>query len=372
MQMSYPTELDNWTQEVSTAFEGMSQSQVRVLALYSYGMVMTQRCGQRVVTLFLTLLLGVKAGNMRQRLREWTYEGQQKRGKKRQSVEVATHFAALLKWVMRRWPTPKQLVLALDVTYLRDRHTILTVSVLYRGCAIPVAWRVLKSNEKGAWHPLWVALLERLHPAVAESCEVLVLCDQGLYSKRLFQAICTLHWHPLMRIRSQGLYRRQGTKHWQPLDKIAFRGMKSKRLRAECFKADPLPCTLWVQWAAAYDQPCLIVTDFAPTKVEGNPYALRTWIEGGFKDLKRGGLRWEQTKMTLPQRLERLLFVMALAMFWLVRQGSVQADLLFSHTPTRPLSCTTLGWLASLVSAIRRCPLPSASFLPYAFPPLPS
>lgn len=370
--MSYPSELDYWTEEVSTAFEGMSQSQARVLALYSYGMVMTQRCGQRIVTLFLALLLGVEAGNIRQRLREWTYEAQQKRGKKRRTVEVESHFAPLLRWVMRSWEKPKQVVLALDVTYLRDRHTILTVSVVYRACAIPVAWRVLKSNEKGAWHPLWVALLKGLHPAVAKSCTVMVLCDQGLYSKRLFEVICQLHWHPLMRIRTQGLYRRQGAKHWHPLDKIAFRGMKSKWLQAQCFKADPLRCTLWVQWLAQYDQPCLLVTDLAPKQVKGNPYALRTWMESGFKDLKRGGLRWEQTKMTVPLRLERLLFVMALAMFWLVRQGSVQADLLFSETPLLSLSCTTLGWLATLVSAIRRLPLPFASFAPYAFPPLPS
>jgi hypothetical protein len=372
MQMSYPAELDYWTKEVSTVFEGMNQSQARVLALYSYGMVMTQRCGQRIVTLFLALLLGVEAGNVRQRLREWTYEGEQKRGKKRQTIAVETHFAPLLRWIIRSWGKSKQVVLALDVTYLRDRYTILTVSVVYRGCAIPVAWRVLKSNEKGAWHPLWVALLNGLHPAVAKSCQVLVLCDQGLYSKRLFEVICHLHWHPLMRIPTQGLYRTAGTKRWYPLDKIAFGGMKSKQLQAECFKADPLRCTLWVYWAAQYDQPCLIVTDLAPKQVKGNPYALRSWIESGFKDLKRGGLRLEQTKMTVPQRLERLLFVMALAMFWLVRQGSVQADLLFSPSPTPPFSCATLGWLVTLVSALRHLPLPCAPFIPYAFPPLPS
>jgi hypothetical protein len=115
-----------------------------------------------------------------------------------------------------------------------------------------------------------------------------------------------------------------------------------------------------------------MVTDLAPTHVGGNPYALRIWIEAGFKDLKRGGLGWEQSKTSAPQRMERLLLVMALALFWLVRQGSVQADeLLFDPIPAS-LSCATLGWLASLVCAIHSRPLPFAYFSPYSFPPIPS
>ena len=370
--MPYPEELDYWTAEVSTEFWQLSKTQAQVLALYSYGMVMTKHCGQTIIVTFLGMLLGSPIANLRQRLREWNYESQQKRGEKRQAIAVETHFGSLLGLILRYWCKKTRLVLALDVTYLRDRHTILTISVVYRGCAIPVAWRVLNSNQKGEWHPIWVHLLETLSAAFPPKCQVSVLSDRGLYSKRLFETIRRLGGHPFMRIRSQGLYRRLRARKWQPLAQIAYRGMKSKCLRVQCFKGDPLQCTLWVQWQAVYDEPCLIVTDLAPKQVKANPYALRSWIEAGFKDLKRGGLGWEQSKTTAPQRMERLLFVMALALFWLIRQGSVQADELVFETIPSTLSCVTLGWLSTLVCAIHHRPPPFAYFSPYSFPALPS
>ena len=370
--MPFPEELDYWINEVSTAFCQLSTTQARVLALYSYGMALTSHCGQTIIVTFLSLLLKRPHHNLRQRLREWNYEPQQKRGKKRRAVEVESQFAALLGWVLGYWEDGQRLVLALDVTYLCDRHTILSISVVYRGTAIPVAWQVLLGNEKGEWHPLWVRLLECLQGAVSQQHRVYVLCDRGLYSKRLFEVITQCGWHPLMRIRPQGKYRRCKAKTWQALETVAYRGMPGKRLRVQCFKGDPLLCTLWVQWHPRYDEPCLIVSDLSPKQLVGSPYALRVWIEAGFKDLKRGGLHWEQTKTTAPLRLQRLLLVMAVALFWLIRQGSALKDELLHERLAPALSCTTLGWLSTLVCAIQQRPLPFAYFVPYSFSPSPS
>lgn len=45
----------------------------------------------------------------------------------------------------------------MDAMTLADRFTVLCISVLYRGCAIPVAWKVVRAGEKGAWEPHWKA-----------------------------------------------------------------------------------------------------------------------------------------------------------------------------------------------------------------------
>ena len=370
--MPYPEELDYWTEELSIEFPQLSRPQVNVLALYSYGMAMTHHCGQTVITIFLALLLGITSQNLRQRLREWNYEASRKRGHKRREIQVEDHFAPLLSFILRHWREKKRLVLALDVTCLRDRHTILAISVLYRGCAIPVAWRVLPGNQPGEWHPIWVSLIQKLVPAVPSGYQVLALCDRGLYSKRLFTILQSVGWHPFMRIRAQGMYRRIHAKKWRALEKVAFRGMPSQCFRAHCFKGDTLTCTLWVLWAAKYEEPCLVVTDLLPKQVKGNPYALRAWIEAGFKDLKRGGLRWEQCKTTAPVRMERLLWVMGLALLWLIRSGSAQSDELLYDPIAASLSCARLGWLAALAYAILQQPMLSAHFSPYLFPPLPS
>ena len=48
---------------------------------------------------------------------------------------------------------------------------------------------------------------------------------------------------------------------------------------------------------------------------------MRSWIEGGFKDTKRGGWGWHQTKMVDPARAERLWLAIAVATLWAVSVG---------------------------------------------------
>ncbi len=67
------------------------------------------------------------------------------------------------------------------------------------------------------------------------------------------------------------------------------------------------------------------MTDLAPEPASAAWYGMRSWIEGGFKDTKRGGWQWHQTKMTDPQRAERLWLAIAVATLWVVSVGG-QAD----------------------------------------------
>jgi hypothetical protein len=73
-------------------------------------------------------------------LREWDYPAQDKAGPHRRTLEAATCFAPLLRWVLAWWPEQqRELALALDATTLGQRFTVLCVSVRVGGCAIPVA-----------------------------------------------------------------------------------------------------------------------------------------------------------------------------------------------------------------------------------------
>jgi hypothetical protein len=369
--MPYPQELEYWIEELSTVFPNLNASQKQVLALYSYGMAMTQRCGQTIVLVFLALLLKLKPANLRQRLKEFTYEAEVKRGAKRRELEVESAFAPFLSWVLQQWQERKKVVLAVDVTYLKARHTILCISLLYGQSAVPVAWKVLHGNSAGEWHPLWAELLAQLSPALPRDKQVLLLFDRGLYSKRLFDLLRGYGWHPFMRIREQGLYKRCNGKHWHDLKSLAYQGMKAYHFKAECFKGDPLLAYLWVEWDTEQEEACLLLSDLAPARVMGNPYPLRMWIEASFKDWKRGGFRLEQCKTPDPQRLARLIFVLALALFYLMRLGNglLSTQKASLSDPIHRLSLLTLGWINLLVSSIHDRPLREAPFRPYELPP---
>ena len=137
--------------------------QVWGLVLWSAGIALTGTAGITQLSALLALVLDQREQAVFQRLREWYLDAKHKSGTKRRELDVTTCFAPLLRWIVRLWGTGnRQLVLVLDATTLGERWTILTISVVIRSCAIPVAWKVLGGHEKGSWRPHWEGLLKHL------------------------------------------------------------------------------------------------------------------------------------------------------------------------------------------------------------------
>lgn len=368
--MPHQQELEQWEAEVSSHMGHLNRALLKVLAIYAFGMALTRHSGQSFVVEALSQLLGGKREALRQRLRELTYESSAKRGNQRCELDVTTCFGPLMRWVLTTFDAQRRdLVLALDATYLRDRFTILAVSVVVAGGAIPVAWRIQSGGETGQWNPLWRQLLGYVKAAVPANWTVCVLADSGLYAKSLFNHIrYDLKWHPHLRIGTRGLCREpNGT--WLPLAQLASRGMQPMSVHRICFKGNPLACTLLVEWDAACDQPCLVVTDVSLKHARHTTYHLRFWIERGFKALKRGGLHWEHTKMTDPRRAERLWLVMSIALLYLVTLG-LAADLqlgqaTYTHARRPRLSDLHHGWITLIVHLITHRPLPPTRSFAY-------
>jgi hypothetical protein len=116
---------------------------------------------------------------VRQQLREFCSEATATRGPARGALAVEPCCAPLLTWVVTPWEgTP--LALALDATTLGTRLTVLAISVVDRGCAIPVAWTVLSATATQAWRREWWRRLRQGHRAVPRTWTVMVLADRGL------------------------------------------------------------------------------------------------------------------------------------------------------------------------------------------------
>ncbi len=64
-----------------------------------------------------------------------------------------------------------------------------------------MAWRVKTGGQPSPWRPEIAALLNWLEPAVPPHMTVRALCDQGLQSPCLWQAIRRQGWHPLPALR---------------------------------------------------------------------------------------------------------------------------------------------------------------------------
>ena len=371
--------LSTWMTEVSNHMGHLSKTQATVLALWSFSMVLTRKSSVSAATMMLSSLLGQSENTVRQRLREWYWDAEDKKGAKRQEVKVESCFGPLLGWILAKWQG-QQLALALDATLLGDRLAVLAVSVLYRGCAIPVAWTVLVANKEHPWRKEWLRMLRLLQRAVPEEMCVIVLSDRGISRPWLFRRICRLGWHPLLRITLCGTFRPQNQATFKPLGSFVNQAGQSWQGAGTLYKTNPLKCTLLCRWEVGYEQAWLLITDLPAQASQACWYGLRAWIEHGFKFIKSAGWQWHRTRMTDPQRAARLWLVVALATLWLLSVGGYAEETILlatfpdlidcspPPTKTRQVSIFQRGWTLILAALITHSPVPLGYFVPEPWP----
>jgi hypothetical protein len=317
----------------------------------------------------------------------------QKSGNKRQELAVATGFAPLLRWIGRLWePGQRQLALVRDATSLGERWTVLSICVVIRSCAIPVAWKGLRGHEPGSWRPHWEGLLSHLQGGIPADWQVVVLADRGLYARWLFQAICACGWHPLLRI-NLGVKARAGGEEtfdwisrWTPRPGTHWQG------RVECFagKASRLTCSLLLHWGAGYTPPWAVLTDLEPAQAQVSGDGRRSWAEPGYTDGQRGRWGWHPSNMPTASCVERRWLAMAVAQLWTVSVGcqleaAAQQASCGTHVPTPPcarqrrqrpadqppprrLRCVVRGRRSLLAALLQAHSLPCGQLVPQAWP----
>jgi Transposase DDE domain len=291
--------------------------QRRGLALWVLGAVLAQSACQSAA--LAALLVHGRCHALRRRRRERLLDGAGKAAPCAAQAEAC--FAPLPRWVLGWWQG-RELALAVDATAHREEVVALVVSVLYRGSAIPVAWAVLPGNAPG---PI-LRLLRLLRPAVPPGWTVLVLADRGLWSPRLWQRVGRLGRRPLLRIQRRttitpdGGERRPAGTLVRPGEAWVGRGSLGRR------GGRRLTVTLIAVWTREQEAPWVVVTDLPPDRVGVGWYALRVWVELGFRALKGLGRRRQRSRRTNPARVARHWLVLAVASLTVLAHGTRVED----------------------------------------------
>ena len=322
--MRLPSECYQMQQTVQQQMPHLRPSQITGLVLWVYGTILAKSGCQNAVAGALATVGSYNS--VRQYLREWLYDGRDRAKPCRVQLDVRTCFVPLLRWVLSLWQSDR-LVLAIDPTMKADQVNSIVISVVYRSCAIPVAWHILPANRPGQWIAPVVELLDQLSLAVPKDKVVLVMCDRGLRSPRLWKQICSVGWHPYVRQSINTVFCPDGGTRLPAQTLVpgpghayvgygtAFRDT-SKRRRG----------TMIVLWDSDQDEPCVVMTDLRPAEAGVCWYALRFWIELGFKALKSVGWQWQKTRRTDPRRVSRHWLVLAVATLLTLAYGTRVED----------------------------------------------
>ena len=251
--MSRSPDLYQWRTAIAQHFSHLSQPMVMGLALWSLGMILVRSCSLTAIADWWSCQLGQPFQTVRERLRDTYREAEAKAGPHRAELDLSPCWAPWLAWVLEGW-SGTTLALALDATTLGQRFVLLVISVVYRGCAVPILWKVLPAGVKPPWQPEWLALLKALRGQVPPTWTVIVLADRGWYAKGLFEGLQGLGWHPLLRVNAKGTFRPAGwvhrypLTHWTPTVGRRWQG----RGTAFAAKTTRLECTLLAYWGEGH------------------------------------------------------------------------------------------------------------------------
>ncbi len=226
-------------------------------------------------------------------------------------------------------------VLSLDPTDLGDRFAVLMLGLGMGDRALPLAWTV----EAGPAHLGFGAqevLLERVRSGLPAGAEVRVLADRFYPSVELFEWLHARGWQYRLRLKGN-LNVDPGFGAIVTTGALAA-GQTERSLPNVRLFNHGVPTNLGILHEAGHPEPWIIAMNGTPNRATVRDYASRWGIEPLFSDFKRRGFDLEATPLRAPDRLDRLLAIMALALHGCVRAGQEDArkhptPLEKKHTP---------------------------------------
>jgi Transposase DDE domain len=215
----------------------------------------------------------------------------------------------------------QKLVLIIDQTQANDTQQAVIVAVRVGGRSLPVAWRV-KETAGAIGFPEQKAALTAVLKLLPDKAKIVLMGDRFYGSPDLI-TWCRAHgWDWRLRLKA---------------DLLVFEGGGETTLGA-CFArgeraltdieltAKRVRTNVGMVHEAGHPEPWLIAMSEAPSTARTFDYGLRWGIEAMFSDFKSRGFGLEDSQLQRTDRMDRLILVMTLALYWAVSTGMWAAE----------------------------------------------
>jgi len=234
-------------------------------------------------------------------------------------IKVIELYSPLIQGAMAEWGD-STLYLVLDTSSLFEEYCLIRISVVYRGRAVPVVWKVIEHKSSTVGYEEYKELLDAAFKLVPMGVKVVFMADRGFADTELMEQVKELRWHFRIRIKTSFLIYYKGK--WVKVGDIPLQPGEVIFLNDVYItgqKYGPVNLILGYspdgkeKWIVASDEPVSLETFIE--------YGKRFDIEENFLDDKSNGFQLEDSKIRSAGALERLCMVLAVATLYLVSQG---------------------------------------------------
>jgi hypothetical protein len=218
----------------------------------------------------------------------------------------------------------RSVYLILDPTDLDAERCTVMIMLAYRGRALPLIWMSFEMKP-GMIGDSVTLLFTELRGWLPEGVKVYLLADREFHGIDMLDLICQQGWIPI--VRGKGTTTAtlaDGTRHplsdWTPaVGQMTFHDyvwLTAKQfgpmsVSASCAPAQP----------GKRPDPWFILSLEPAGPQIIHIYEKRFWIDETFRDFKGYGFHFDQTGVQDPERLDRLVLIIALACWWVLSIG---------------------------------------------------
>lgn len=216
----------------------------------------------------------------------------------------------------------ERLVLIIDSTKMGGNCICLMLSVQYKSRALPLVWVVFKGRKGHSSQEIQKALFEVAKDFVPENCQVVLLGDGEFDGSEIVEWLEEqLHWDYVCRTDETNLVEYQGA--WVALRDIPLAAREETLLSQVKFTQSNQvgPINILAVWNASEKRHWFFVTSFDDYKTAQKWYRKRFTIETLFSDFKGRGFNLDETRLWIPERVSRLIFVASIAYVFTVFLG---------------------------------------------------
>jgi len=140
------------------------------------------------------------AQSTQRRFQRWIYNHR---------IRVGELYDPLIQEALSEWGD-NALYLALDTSRLFEEYYLIRVSVIFRGRAVPVVWKVIEHKSNTVAYEVYKELLDAAAKLLPEGVKVVFLADRGFADTNLMRHVREPGWHFRIRIKSNFLVYQNG------------------------------------------------------------------------------------------------------------------------------------------------------------------
>lgn len=213
------------------------------------------------------------------------------------------------------------LILIIDQTKANETQQAVVVAVRVGRRSLPIAWRV-KETEGAIGFAEQKAALEVARTLVPSGAKVVLMGDRFYGSPDLI-AWCRAHgWDWRLRLKADLLVFEDGGE--STVSQCFARG--ERMLTNVELTSKRVTTNIGMVHEEGHPEPWFIAMSDVPSTARTFDYGLRWGIEAMFSDFKSRGFGLEDSQLQRTDRMDRLILVMTLALYWAVSTGMWAAE----------------------------------------------